>query len=768
MDDNEDSFASTPRRSLHSIENDSLAAVDDDRSTPQGMFLKREALATLAKSPVAFLSEEQNSELGVEMDGSEMKRAEATGQEDSARPTDAFLSSPSSNSNSLEESESLKSPSKASSPAPIDSPAFHTRSSQRVSYNTRSPQSVGAQGSTHASPVPKEPSPDDMSLDSELMMEETVSVTSAQRNEDVAALFSSEPTDNEHALAHEIGDSQTHPPLKSILNSARKVKELHPLNHSELTSKKSVVFGSPEAAEFNVSSPSFRLTPMPSKRAKAMFSIPRSSSQLSPFSAESGLSVDGDNQTVEIEMSLNDVFQANEGLHSNVLKGTAAEATVPSFNQEILNQSMDYEELACFPVEDETVELDPSLADLVSISEPRTQATKDGKSPGPAQHSDKFSPTISIEMSDANSIRTANFSSLQNELESPDLIGGKKLEFSGEPTEELDGNLPSLLLRVDAVTEASTSPLYRSQVSQPAKLKSSFIPFTERMSWGDGTVESDVSVDKPEGIALYGDDGQDDNWRDGFSEASADSPMEITSADIVQLAGLDESEKFQVWFDALGAFVEAAEEMREPLVLEALTGLANAVCNEVESQTPLEVDWASIFETYAQSNPEQLLVIQESLRDSGSEAVSHDFKRIASHAYRFVQSEWETWNASLGDSLSGIIKETFDSQFEDTWKLNEMKSLMDDTQASLSAIGDRRMRRARRRSLNRRKVGERKLAKSLLNVHFSDALHCLLLLYPGRGLRCRRGNPRDQDTARQCESCFGTCAKFRYLFKAKC
>mmetsp|Transcript_38510 Transcript_38510/g.46472 ORF Transcript_38510/g.46472 Transcript_38510/m.46472 type:complete len:1869 (+) Transcript_38510:129-5735(+) len=62
---------------------------------------------------------------------------------------------------------------------------------------------------------------------------------------------------------------------KSILNSGRK-KKMH-LNSSEgskFTPRRIVEFSSPKAAEYNRGSPSANLTPMPSKKAKALYLLP--------------------------------------------------------------------------------------------------------------------------------------------------------------------------------------------------------------------------------------------------------------------------------------------------------------------------------------------------------------------------------------------------------------------------------------------------------------------------------------------------------------
>ena len=71
-----------------------------------------------------------------------------------------------------------------------------------------------------------------------------------------------------------------------------------------------VAFGSPEAAEYHIGSPSFSLTPMPRGKAKAMFAVPRDGNQ----PTISALHPSSDNaETVEMEANLNELVSNMEG-----------------------------------------------------------------------------------------------------------------------------------------------------------------------------------------------------------------------------------------------------------------------------------------------------------------------------------------------------------------------------------------------------------------------------------------------------------------------
>lgn len=97
--------------------------------------------------------------------------------------------------------------------------------------------------------------------------------------------------------------------------------------------RKSVAFGSPEAAEYHIGSPSMSLTPMPARQVKALFSIPKGASppiERNMHTKKQAASLEPDS-TVEIESTLNELVgnlankidagpeseQANDPLHLN-------------------------------------------------------------------------------------------------------------------------------------------------------------------------------------------------------------------------------------------------------------------------------------------------------------------------------------------------------------------------------------------------------------------------------------------------------------------
>ena len=115
---------------------------------------------------------------------------------------------------------------------------------------------------------------------------------------------------------------------KSILNSTKKKQ-----NAPEYLRRKSVAFGSPEAAEYHIGSPSVSLTPMPSNRAKAMFSIPSASSNADSNSSVASVSInstiiDEESKTIDIEVDVNQMLEnAAESIESASRKAVQVDAS---------------------------------------------------------------------------------------------------------------------------------------------------------------------------------------------------------------------------------------------------------------------------------------------------------------------------------------------------------------------------------------------------------------------------------------------------------
>lgn len=184
------------------------------------------------------------------------------------------------------------------------------------------------------------------------------------------------------------------------------------------SSQRSVAFGSPEAAEYNIGSPSVNLTPMPRGRAKELFPVPISFTSVDgDESRQSNRGEHENHETVEMESDLNilvDNIRVENMTDSPALSPIAmSKMDTESFNlpgdlhssyQEVkqadANTSERLEGLSRYPTkghEDTTMELEVDMNGLVANT---ARAADEGvRSP----YNIRDSPE-SVEMTDAESI----------------------------------------------------------------------------------------------------------------------------------------------------------------------------------------------------------------------------------------------------------------------------------------------------------------------------------------------------------------------------
>ena len=196
------------------------------------------------------------------------------------------------------------SPRRIPNPKAVDSPARRTRSATKCSVDEK--QELGRESFKHLNSARLE--------DEKSANDETFGFVPENRSMESAQL--GRKSFGSIASAQESMDERSPPPKRthpaSILSS-RKKRNLA-LNEAKAT-RRIVAFGSPEAAEYHVGSPSVNLTPMPSSRAKALFAIPRGKDRDPSIKLASDCSASSScERTVEIESDLNALVENLNGI----------------------------------------------------------------------------------------------------------------------------------------------------------------------------------------------------------------------------------------------------------------------------------------------------------------------------------------------------------------------------------------------------------------------------------------------------------------------
>lgn len=315
---------------------------------------------------------------------------------------------------------------------------------------------------------------------------------------------------------------------RSILTSSRRS-----VPGSHQSGRKSVVFGSPEAAEYRIGSPSMSLTPMPRGTAKAMFSMPSAQGSHSSDSTISeglnGSSMEQD-ETMEIENALMQNVATSQSTTTAAESQDMDTTSEVNASQETASTTSPLPPLGQ-PDQDETVELESNIEGLFSSA---FGSPNDASNASILQSAEKntttdmeTSPTESVDMTDAQSI--ASIASSQSGESESLKESSQKLNFENkqfgssqddertvgtldtarddqrlltiplrddeqqeeENTIELEADLTSLLASSDgaaAMTREAPKPV--TLTKKFPKMDSSIVPRTNRLSFGIAPMET--------------------------------------------------------------------------------------------------------------------------------------------------------------------------------------------------------------------------------------------------------------------------------------
>ena len=387
---------------------------------------------------------------------------------------------------------------------------------------------------------------------------------------------------------------------RSILNSSRKTRDSIASFGSRRPSgvRRSVAFGSPELAEYNIGSPSASLTPMPSKLAKEKYVVPENQNASKSFEeSESSIEMGDDtanlsdlngildaSKTTELPSDVNDLLaqadaDANgESDHSSGFTGSPAPSETVALEGDIVdllnvqNQYQSGMSTAETPTlspgdsslassradgdnkEEHTVELEGDVNALLAqnrdeftmMSIDASRIENETSPEGP--ESPSLSPANSVEMTDAQSLAsihsrprpsnspTEGDNATANSFQSKKLLFDNRLGQSSpslsvdanneDQTEELDADLPTLL--ANAYANASDSPSAEHRPAPTSRFSSTFIPRTNRMSFGsvataEATQTIELEANMESLIERIGDDSTDTEEEDTVNDANPET-----------------------------------------------------------------------------------------------------------------------------------------------------------------------------------------------------------------------------------------------------
>lgn len=567
----------------------------------------------------------------------------------------------------------------------------------------------------------------------------------------------------------------------SILSSRKKLRS------AMKSSQRSVAFGSPEAAEYHIGSPSMSMTPMPPSKAKALFAIPKNDTSLEG----SEMSLDDGEQTVEIETDLNvlvdkitvDNMQDSPALSpiSSVRDETAPVILPGNYELSTKTESvlsstvstMGYSREENSQRGEMTVELEGGIDGLlenvvVAADQQSPTIHVNGNQSSESIRKQDLSPAdTSVDMTDAQSIASVN-SVKSDKFTSKLRLDAQKLNFSPSGVELNTSQSPIESMDIDEghtieLENGMTGLLAAAGVRDSlAGLKKTLLPPA-----GQGTPIVNMSVDKLQGVpsisqaqsssiafdedasvvskrsrrssiashrfSLQPDDGifitedgsikpRDNSY---VSERSvsfqlsttseirpsmslAQEPVTLTFAEILDISAISSvslhPSKDLTDADVLIRFNGAAVGVSTIAVSQRWNQFMQAVCSEVERRTDVDGTAARALESLFESQPERFVDLQRQLRSKEGDKVNSAIHKLLIDSQQAVGVEWEMWIGSVMESFGNPLNEVGSELAADFASAEKLSGTYEQILREISLVNRKKVQRARRKSLMRRKV----------------------------------------------------------------
>ena len=438
-------------------------------------------------------------------------------------------------------------------------------------------------------------------------------------------------------------------------------------------SARKVAFGSPDVVEFHVTSPSMSLTPMPKPSAKDRFGIPE--------------------DTQEIEADMNALL---ENMHNpDAVAKLSAGHTPYASRRDVLEES--------------TRELEKNLDEVLN------EAAEDSLENDTSGQPDDDDDDASDMSDDSQAGRLAGEHTraleigmdellAQNADESQQAASGIQSvtandEDEEDQTVELEADMGALLMAADAfppdpepleiVMADDDTPVAGHRRSSIASRRFS-LATKSRLSL-DNTTEflatrmEETSDDTPEKVAPEPEPVLEIKVEQVLTVASTNASLAVTMSDIFTKA------------------TEFLQKNPSSLVAETYGTFLKEICNHVASGQVPGVD-PEYFGQLSEQEQARCIKLQECLRSDNKVVTEQSLGKLMDFATQEEKRALEKWLLDTAnqveDFLTGHIE---DLSTERERVLQELKGI-DDAECFLSTLKERAARKARRLSLQRRKV----------------------------------------------------------------
>ncbi|CAJ1902890.1 unnamed protein product [Cylindrotheca closterium] len=528
------------------------------------------------------------------------------------------------------------------------------------------------------------------------------------------------------------------------------------------SAQRTISFGSPEAALYHVGSPSGNFTPLPRSRAKALFAIPskNESTSSSDVSGEETVGIESnmhilvdritaDNMQESPELSPIANDQDSSRIHNLSASGKKSmDETEDSRgdNEHTVELELGIDQLlanASKGIEGEnehTVQLEGGMEQLVANA-----LNSEAKAPPPT-NIEKFTDTrnsspadSSVDMADSRSIASMNAQTGKYTSEfKMTAMDAQKLDFSIQASESdsddsmdvdegntvpLEVDMTSLLAAngtlgkkkeiidnsVDTTEDECQSPprppvatarFSLSQADSPESVKA----FENLL----GRQAEDLAISKAETNESQIRSSQ------SLSEEFLSEPYTLTLDELCEIGDLESNNKPEgpggTSQDAVVEFNAMVEE-RNSIAISRWNQFLQAVCGEVENQDQdLDGKAASEYDDILSEQSPHMRKLEAMLRSEQGTEVQENIRALVKANKDNVEAEWNDWLKNLLEAFSSEWLPALSNDLKkECSTLDTISELGVQASTKIAAIKDKKVRRARRKSIGRRKS----LARSL-------------------------------------------------------
>ena len=273
---------------------------------------------------------------------------------------------------------------------------------------------------------------------------------------------------------------------------------------------------------------------------------------------------------------------------------------------------------------------------------------------------------------------------------------------SDKETVELEENMAMVLNKANFEQKRTTIAFDMQDTPDSRRSRRSSIS-SHRLSLAP---EGRLSVSKIGNLSVEGFHKYENEVDSRSSLEEANAMLDLKFEELLGAASLQTVIKPQQE-DLLVICTEAAirEIQHDEVLKDECCKLIDVVCNELEKNIEDISDPITSFAKLLEEDPELFVDLQKRIRSiQNGEEAKELLESLGSATMKSVELEWTNWLGAVVGSLEGPIDSVLGDMSKDIEKLEAALNSVDEGHGLVAKMADASARRARRKSLNRRKV----------------------------------------------------------------